>query len=271
MIFNISISFFLSLRYNLPMANPNQTNKQIIEQFRQAMIDQYETNTPYQLYEDEQVLFNCVKNGDINGLKNRLNYMMEHTAPAIGTMSKDPVKQTQFTVVSGITLATRSALSGGLPDAEAYHLSDAYLQKLDNSLTQQDAYEIFLTALMDFTERVHKKKFRGNFSLPVTKALKYINSHLHEKTSLTKIAEYCQVSPQYLSSLFHKETGLTVSTYIRNEKIKVAAGMLEQSNFSIQRISTMLEFPSQSAFTSQFKEYFGKTPYKYRKDTLCRN
>lgn len=256
--------------YNLAMSNQNQSNKQIVEQFRRAMLEQYENNTPFQLYENEQTLFNCVKNGDIDGINEHLKFLQDNP-PAIGIMSKDPVKQTQFIVVSGITLATRSALSGGLPDAEAYHLSDAYLQKLDNSLTTDEAYNIFLTALFDFTERVQKRKFKGNYSLPVTKALKYINSHLHENASLSKIAEYCQVTPQYLSTLFHKETGYTITTYIKNEKLKVSAGMLEHSNFSIQRISTMLEFPSQSAFTSQFKQYFGKTPYRYRKDSLCQN
>lgn len=248
------------------MKENNQSSKEIIREFRQAMVDQYEVNTPFQLYEEEQRFFNCVRNGDLDALNAILKEAQNAPSSLIGKMSKDPVKQAMFTVVSGITLATRSAMSGGLPDAEAYHLSDAYLQCLDNSITEEQAMEVLFTALTDFTQRVHNSKINGSYSLPVTKAIKYISGHLHEKINLNKIAERCMVTPQYLSNVFHKETGVTISTYIRNEKLKVSAQMLEQSDFPIQRISTMLEFPSQSAYTSQFKEYFGKTPYQYRKD-----
>jgi len=267
MIFNISISILIEQSYNTDMTEENRSSKEIIKEFRQSMLAQYEQNTPLQLYEEEQRLFYCVKNGDLLALNSLLDHLASNkSTPYIGTMSKDPVKQVLFSVVSGITLATRAAMSGGLPDAEAYHLSDAYLQRLDNTLTEQQALELFLSALADFTNRVHNAKIHGAYSLPVTKALKYISSHLHEKPSLVRISEYCGVTPQYLSSVFHKEKGITITAYIRNEKLKVAAQMLEQSNFSIQRISTMLEFPSQSAFTAQFKAYFGKTPYVYRKD-----
>ena len=243
----------------------NQTPKEIVKTYQKAVLDQFEINPPLQLYESEKVLFNCVKNGDLEGLEDVFS-TMEKAQPPIGTMSQDPLKQAQFTVVSGITLVTRYAMTGGLPDAEAYHLSDAYLQKLNNSLTIDEAMNIFLVAIRDFTKRVNDKKLEGTFSLPVSKALRYINSHLHEKPSLNKIAERCSVTPQYLSTVFHKETGLTVSCYIRREKLKVAAEMLEQSDFSIQRISTLLEFPSQSAFTKQFKDFYGTTPYKYQKE-----
>lgn len=240
--------------------------KEIVKQFMKSMLEQYENDTPYQLYEEEQLLFNCVKNGNLESLNKRLEEMAKTQKKTVGKMSKDPRKQALFTVVSGITLATRSAMTGGMPEAEAYRLSDAYLQQLTDSMTEKEAMEVFLIALTDFTKRVHDSKLQGKYSLPVSKALRYISSHLHEKTSVTKIASYCHVTPQYLSSLFHKETGTTIVCYIRNEKLKVAAQMLEQSDFSLQRISTILEFPSQSAFTSQFKDYFGKTPYAYRKD-----
>lgn len=248
------------------MNDYSKQSKEIVKQFRKSILEQYENGTPYQLYEDELLLFNCVKNGDLESLNNRLREMAKTQKETVGKMSKDPKKQALFTVVSGITLATRSAMSGGMPEAEAYRLSDAYLQQLPDSMTESDAMEVFLIALTDFTKRVHDSKLQGKYSLPVSKALRYISSHLHEKTSIAKIANFCQVTPQYLSKIFHKETGTTIVCYVRNEKLKIAAQMLEQSDFSIQRISTILEFPSQSAFTSQFKDYFGKTPNAYRKD-----
>lgn len=247
------------------MAEKRVNAKEIIKNYSKLMQRQYEEKTPFQLFKDEKALFDCVRKGDCDGLVNMLDMMATIPQPPVGTMSLDPLKQAQFTVVSGITLATRYAITGGLPDAEAYRLSDAYLQQLNNSLNEDEAINIFLTALMDFTTRVFERKDKHEYSLHVSKAIKYINSHLHEKISLERISREALVTPQYLSTTFHRETGLTIGQYITREKLKIAAMMLEESDYSIQRIGEMLEFPSQSAFTVKFRKLYKLTPYKYRK------
>jgi len=239
------------------------TPKEIVMAYRKAMYEQYETAAPVPVYANEVALFQCVKNGDKEGLDKLLETMVQGIHQ-VGQMSTDPIKQAQFLVVSGITLATRYALAGGLPESVAFHLSDAYLQRLNSAITEKDAAILFIVALHDFTERVHKAKESTPYSYSVTRSIRYISRHLHSKFSLDDIAQYCNLTPQYLSSLFHKETGLTITNYMRNEKLKVSTQMLRQSDFSISRIASMLNFPSSSAFTSDFKKYYGITPKEYR-------
>lgn len=239
------------------------TPKEIVMAYRKAMYEQFETASPLPAYENEVVLFQCVKAGNIEELDRILKTMTPRSQPT-GHMSTDPLKQAQFIVVSGITLATRYALAGGLPEPDAFHLSDAYLQRLNSTIKEEDAIKLFIVALHDFTKRVHDIKETTHYSYPITRSIRYISSHLHSKCSLINIAQYCNLTPQYLSALFHKETGLTISTYVRNEKLKVSAQMLRYSDFSISRIASMLDFPSASAFTSDFKKYFNITPKAYR-------
>jgi AraC family transcriptional regulator len=58
--------------------------------------------------------------------------------------------------------------------------------------------------------------------------------------------------------------GISVSSYIQSKKIETAQNMLCHSDYAISVISTTLAFPSQSYFTSVFREKTGKTPTQYR-------
>lgn len=239
------------------------TPKEIVMAYRKAMYKQFETDTPLPVYANEVALFQCVKDGEVEALDRLLQTIVPTLEPT-GQMSTEPLKQAQFIVVSGITLATRYALAGGLPEPVAFHLSDAYLQHLNSTITEEESIKLFLVALHDFTRRVHDIKEATPYSYPITRSIRYISSHLHKKFSLNDIARYCNLTPQYLSSLFHKETGITLSTYVHNEKLKVSAQMLRQGDFSISRIASILDFPSASAFSSDFKKYYGMTPKVYR-------
>ena len=71
------------------------------------------------------------------------------------------------------------------------------------------------------------------------------------------------LSPQYISSLFKKEVGVSLSEYILKCKIDEAKYLLTHTNYSILEISTLLCFHDQSYFTKTFKRFTGITPKKY--------
>lgn len=252
----------------LTMKENSSTKKEIIRSFQTAEFALYDEKTPFMAFEEERAIFNGIRNGDTEAIYRLCSELKDIDAFTAGKMSSEPLKQAQFEVVIGISLAARYAIAGGLPDTEGFHLSDAYVQQLTDSLTVKETFGVFLAAIRDFVTSVKMVKSKGSFSLPTTRAVKYIHSHLHEKITLADLAGYCKVTPQYISSVFHRDTGYTVSEYIRRKKLSVAAQMLEQSDYSIQSISLMLEFPSQSAFTAQFRECYGITPNRYRKEAL---
>lgn len=64
----------------------------------------------------------------------------------------------------------------------------------------------------------------------------YIFSHLHGKLSTSDIAAAMHMSPNYLSNLFKKEEGITITDYILNEKIKLVENMLMYSHYSYSTI-----------------------------------
>ena len=78
------------------------------------------------------------------------------------------------------------------------------------------------------------------------------------------LADELGVSANYLSRLFKKETGTSVSAYIREKKINMAKNLLRFSDCSMIDIANRLSFSSQSHFIQQFREVVGMTPKKYR-------
>ena len=80
------------------------------------------------------------------------------------------------------------------------------------------------------------------------------------------IADVVHMHPDYISNLFHKKTGVSLSNYILNERLKASKVMLVTSDLTLQQISAKAGFSSPTYFHRQFKRSFGITPQQYRRE-----
>ena len=118
--------------------------------------------------------------------------------------------------------------------------------------------------VLDYTEKMRRIYKSDSNSRHISACKDYIYSHLKERITIEDLAEELGVSASYLSRLFKKETGDSVSAYIRRQKIEMAKNLLQYSDYSMIDIANRLSFSSQSHFIQQFREYEGMTPKKYR-------
>lgn len=98
----------------------------------------------------------------------------------------------------------------------------------------------------------------------VRQALNYINTHLSSDIHLPEIASAINVSPNYLSAVFNRETKFSISTYINRKRIEKAYELLESSNASIEDIASFVGFSDMNYFTRVFKGIKGMTPSEFR-------
>lgn len=96
--------------------------------------------------------------------------------------------------------------------------------------------------------------------------LSYAQYNFSEKTSLEKIAKFCNCSTSYVSHLFKKRYGVGVNTYINKIRIENAKNLLKNSDYSIAEIASRVGFSDSNYFTNIFKEYAGSTPTEYRRN-----
>lgn len=78
------------------------------------------------------------------------------------------------------------------------------------------------------------------------------------------VAAYCHFNVKYLNRIFKKETGMTLLSYIHQQKILQAQELLEHTTLSLDEISTRLGFANEYYFNSFFRRVSGITPGAYR-------
>lgn len=182
----------------------------------------------------------------------------------VGILSKrSPLRHQKNMAISVITLATRAAMDGGMFPEEAYTLSDLHIQHIEElgDLAKVDA--ALKMALGDFADKV-RIRMEQSLSRPVILCRHYIFDHLFEDLSLSVLAEASGITPVHLSRLFRKETSISLTEYIQQQRIEEAKHLLSLSGSSISDISARLQFHDQSYFTKIFKKYTGKTPKQYQ-------
>lgn len=101
--------------------------------------------------------------------------------------------------------------------------------------------------------------------LPVRLAREYIELHYGEKIPLEMIAEVVNLNPVYFSTLFKKETGMTFTAYLANERMEKAKTLLVNTNDTIEAIGYAVGYSDYKYFCQQFKKIVGVKPNVYRK------
>lgn len=214
-------------------------------------------------YREELAVLQCVRDGDLDRLADTFRSQPEIR---YGRMSSSPFHQTLYGVIANITLVTRFAIMGGMPEEDAFNLSDYYIQKTERVRTPAELQEINVEMGVDFTSRVAQIREQeiSRYCQPVRQCMEYILRHVREKISLNVLAEEVNLSPKYLSDLFRRETGQTVLSYIQEQKIREAKFLLRHTEDSLGEISHRLNFSSQSYFTAVFRKTTNLTPRQYR-------
>lgn len=102
-------------------------------------------------------------------------------------------------------------------------------------------------------------------SAVISKIQAYVQDHIHQELGRDEIARSVFLNPAYLSRLFRKETGLSLTDYIAQAKIGRAKRLLAETNDKISHIAESLGYVHFSYFAKLFRKMTGVTPQDYRK------
>ncbi len=235
--------------------------------YTEMTFERNETDQPHNPYDQEFREQKSIENGNIAELRESL---AEDYIGSIGTLAKDPLRQAKNHAIVLITLASRSAIRGGLSHEIAFSFSDSYIQKIEECRNPMSAMQLARDAEFHYTAMVHelKEQQKGKpvreKNPHIRRCKNYIYSHLHDKLTVQSLATALDINANYLSELFRKYEGITLSRYILHEKIERAKNLLTYSDYSYIEIATYLGFSSQSHLGAQFKKITGSTLRQYR-------
>ncbi len=209
--------------------------------------------------------FEYVKNGDITGLK---RFLVRHRKAELPKLSDSPVQQERYLFVSVITTCCRFCIEGGMPSDESYGLSDLYILKMDRLNSADEIKALYEEMMLDYAGRMkayHEK--HTDYSPKILQGMEYIENHMHDRITVQILADELEMNVSWLSTVFAREVGLSVSDYIRQKKLTAAKHLLSYNEYSCTDIAEYLGFASESHFSTLFKKYEGVTPKEYKKKT----
>jgi AraC family transcriptional regulator len=97
------------------------------------------------------------------------------------------------------------------------------------------------------------------------KVTSYIEEHLTEQVTLTKMAELARLSPYHFCRAFKQSFGTPPHRYHIGRRVERAKVLLSHRTESITEIGHDLGFSETSAFTSTFRKATGLTPRGFRR------
>ncbi len=242
-------------------------NEYIQKNFSELLFENHESRKKHNPYDQEIREFTSIEQGDIKQLEKS---RAEDYTGTLGTLAKDKLRNYKNICIVVITLASRAAIRGGLSPEISFSLSDIYIMKIEetndiatlshlkNSAEYQ--YAMLVKELKEHPTGKHERELNPK----INQCKDYIFAHLHEKIYVSEIAEVLDLNPKYLSDLFKQWEGISITNYIRNEKINLARNLLVYSRYHYIEIAAYLGFSSQSHLGKQFKNVTGMTLKQYR-------
>ena len=113
-----------------------------------------------------------------------------------------------------------------------------------------------------------RNKLSGNvqntYNYYIKKANWIINERYNTKLTKSIIAKELGISVGYLTAVYKKSTGKTISEYLLSVRMHKAEALLEDINMPTVKIAAAVGFDDETYFRKRFKQYFGMNVKEYR-------
>ncbi|WP_187355159.1 response regulator [Paenibacillus tengchongensis] len=140
--------------------------------------------------------------------------------------------------------------------------------ELDSCMSFAGMKELFMQPLADALERLRTHRLRLS-GTAVEAVKRWIADNYRQHYDLNMLAGLVFLTPSYLSKLFKQETGLTLTDYITEIRIREAKHLLKQApDLKVHEIGAEVGYPDPAYFNKLFKKIVGVTPSEYKRITL---
>lgn len=142
--------------------------------------------------------------------------------------------------------------------AELPNRADALTERLLESIFEQ----ILIYTVRAFRGKVEvqtSEKSNDKDKLCYT-IMSYIDTHIFSIRSLGEISKLTNYNYSYISDLFKKTTGRTLSTYYQSARLKAAQLLLREGKLTVGEIAELLGYSSVYVLSRAYKNMYGISP-----------
>ncbi len=179
----------------------------------------------------------------------------------------DPVRNIKNYSIIVNTLLRKAAEQGGVHPLYIDGVSTDFAKRIESIKSVEEGISMHHEMIDKYCTLVKNHSIKKHSTL-VQKVITLVDFDITADLSLSRQAELLNVNASYLSTLFKKEMGMTLTEYVSKKRIEQAAFLLTSTNLQIQIIAQNCGIYDVNYFTKMFKKHTGKTPKEYRESSI---
>lgn len=215
-------------------------------------------------YDAENRLIKEISLGHLHRVELMLSGFSES---ALEKRSADPTRNARNYTVILNTLMRKASELGGVHPLYIDRLSSEFAAKIEQMSTWKQFTDLWMEMARKYCFLVQQHADK-NYSPIVQKVIVRIDFDLTADLSLNANAAALNINASYLSTVFKKETGQTLTEYVNKKRMQNAIYLLTTTNLSISQIGQRCGIHDDNYFTKIFKKHTGKTPKQFRQENL---
>jgi len=219
-----------------------------------------EAPLPYPLSND---LLRAIRGGNEDGYLHQAEMLLA----ALQRARPSVVRLQQF-ICELLGMAAGSARESGNEGLDDYLQQYASMSVVQSCSNMEELSRFFLQALRELNKA--KRMAEGVMGLLekssnpfVRKSISYMAEHYSRPITTTDIADHVRLSRSYLSDLFSRETGESLSDALTGFRIAAAKRLLLSDELKIYKVAEQVGFIDAKSFAKTFKRLVGCTPKEY--------
>ncbi len=164
------------------------------------------------------------------------------------------------------TLLRKAVESAGVHPIHIDSVSNRNIQLIEQLSSQEQCQSFRAKMIRSYCLLVRKHNLK-DYSLLTQKIITYVDTELCADLSLKALSERLSVNASYLSTLFKKEMGMSLTDFVNHRRISHAQKLLISTEMPIKSVALKCGIPDIYYFSRLFKRITGTTPKAYRNNT----
>jgi len=218
----------------------------------------------YKLIEERYALENeilqAVTQGNFQKAELTFEKFIQHQ---IAPRFNDPLRHAKNLMIVLNTLCRKSVESAQVHPYHIDEISRNFAIQIEALPSMKEVHKLELAILRKYCLLVNNYSLSGHSPL-IQKVINYIDMNISETLTLGTLSTLFAVNASYLSTLFKKEMGVTLTEFIHHQKIQYAINLLNKTDLQIQNIAAQIGINDVNYFIKMFKKINGMTPKEYR-------
>lgn len=220
-----------------------------------------------QMIEERYELENATLNAVANGNESKaLASCARWTAHVIPQRLANELRDSKDYMITLNTLLRKTVEQAGVHPIHIDSVSNRNIQLIEQLSSIEQCRSFRSKMIRSYCLLVRKHNLK-DYSLLTQKIITYVDTELCADLSLKALSERLSVNASYLSTLFKKEMGMSLTDFVNHRRISHAQKLLISTEMPIKSVALKCGIPDVYYFSRLFKRITGTTPKAYRNNT----